>query len=170
MFNSMITFDKIKDFFKQGWTYKRIGNQFGVSRQRIQQVVKENGYGNRRPPVPDFTDEKKFKQSEFYRKRVKQFGRFNLRDYLNRQPVSKKKRLEVFQRDNFTCQYCGKKRGEVKLSVTHKIPLSRDNRDNFHDIENLITACRSCSSKKGYRTHEEFVSNKKVTMFEALGK
>lgn len=47
----------------------------------------------------------------------------------------------VLERDNFTCQDCGKTHHEVKLDVHHKIPF-RVSQDN--SLNNLITLCRSC--------------------------
>jgi hypothetical protein len=65
-----------------------------------------------------------------------------------RKPISKKTRFEVFKRDNFTCQYCGKSSPDVILEVDHINPVSKGG-DN--DIVNLITACRDCNSGKGAR-------------------
>jgi 5-methylcytosine-specific restriction endonuclease McrA len=36
--------------------------------------------------------------------------------------ISKKLRFEVFKRDNFTCQYCGRETPEVILEADHVIP------------------------------------------------
>jgi len=52
--------------------------------------------------------------------------------------INKKIRFEVFERDNFTCQYCGKKVPDVILEVDHIIPKSRSGKD---DLINLITSC-----------------------------
>ena len=51
----------------------------------------------------------------------------------------KEKRLEVYTRDNFTCQSCGKT--ETKLDAHHIIPW----RISFDDsVSNLISLCPSC--------------------------
>jgi predicted HNH restriction endonuclease len=49
---------------------------------------------------------------------------------------------EVYKRDNYTCQICGKKGGT--LNAHHKIPysISKDN-----SLINLITLCVSCHAK-----------------------
>jgi len=60
-------------------------------------------------------------------------------------------RRAVFQRDNYTCTYCGA-RG-VKLHCDHKIPISRGGTD---DMSNLTTACARCNQSKSTRTHEEW--------------
>ena len=65
-----------------------------------------------------------------------------------RKGLSKKIRFEVFKRDSFTCQYCGKSAPEVKLEVDHIKPVSKEG-DN--DITNLITACKDCNAGKSNR-------------------
>ena len=60
--------------------------------------------------------------------------------------VSKKLRFEVFKRDGFQCQYCGKQPPEAVLEVDHIIPKSKNGGDG---IENLITSCFDCNRGKG---------------------
>lgn len=60
-------------------------------------------------------------------------------------------RTLVFQRDNFTCQYCGK-RG-VKLECDHIFPFSLGGRST---PENLVTACVTCNRSKGAKTLSEW--------------
>jgi len=62
-----------------------------------------------------------------------------------RKPLSNKVRFEVFKRDSFTCQYCGKMSPDVVLQVDHLKPVSNGG-DN--DIMNLVTACVECNSGK----------------------
>lgn len=57
-------------------------------------------------------------------------------------------RFEVFKRDSFTCQYCGRKAPEVVLEVDHIEPVSMGGTD---EILNLITSCWHCNSGKGNR-------------------
>lgn len=59
-------------------------------------------------------------------------------------------RRALFQRDNFTCQYCGTK--PHKLEVEHVFPRSRGGRNRW---ENVVTACRDCNAHKRDRTPEE---------------
>ena len=59
--------------------------------------------------------------------------------------ISKKIRFEVFKRDGFICQYCGKHPPEVTLEIDHIQPKSKNGRD---DINNLITACFDCNRGK----------------------
>lgn len=63
-----------------------------------------------------------------------------------RSPISKTLRFEIFQRDNFTCQYCGKIGNEgANLEIDHKVPHSRGGKDEFN---NYITSCKDCNIGK----------------------
>ncbi len=66
----------------------------------------------------------------------------------SRRSLSKKIRFEVFKRDSFTCQYCGRKAPEVILEVDHIVPVSKGGTD---DLLNLITSCRECNAGKSNR-------------------
>lgn len=57
-------------------------------------------------------------------------------------------RFEVFKRDAFKCQYCGKSAPEVILQVDHIKPVSKGGEN---DLLNLITSCRECNGGKGAR-------------------
>ena len=59
--------------------------------------------------------------------------------------VSTRKRFEVFKRDAFTCQYCGRKPPDVTLHVDHVVPSSRGGADG---MENLVTSCATCNLGK----------------------
>lgn len=62
-----------------------------------------------------------------------------------REPISKKIRFEVFKRDNFTCQYCGKTPPNVMLEIDHIKPISKGGSNN---INNLVTSCFDCNRGK----------------------
>lgn len=76
------------------------------------------------------------------------YGRVEVRTMAKRKGLSKKIRFEVFKRDSFTCQYCGRKAPDVVLEVDHIEPVSKGGTD---DILNLITSCKDCNSGKGDR-------------------
>ena len=59
-------------------------------------------------------------------------------------------RAEIFRRDNFTCQYCGKR--TKHLTIDHIIPRSRGGKDTW---ENVVAACASCNHRKGGKLLEE---------------
>lgn len=63
-----------------------------------------------------------------------------------RTPISSILRFEIFTRDDFTCQYCGKNVNEgAKLHVDHKIPISKGGKDT---MDNYITSCSECNLGK----------------------
>ena len=59
-------------------------------------------------------------------------------------------RKNVLVRDNYECQYCGKK--SKSLTVDHIIPKFRNGQDTW---ENLVAACKNCNQTKGEKTPEE---------------
>lgn len=65
-----------------------------------------------------------------------------------RATISKKTRFEIFKRDSFTCQYCGRKAPDVILECDHIKPVSKGGED---DIINYITSCFDCNRGKGDR-------------------
>jgi len=65
-----------------------------------------------------------------------------------RKPMSQKLRFEVFKRDSFTCQYCGRKAPNVLLEVDHIKPVAEGG-DN--SLINLVTSCKECNRGKGKR-------------------
>lgn len=62
-----------------------------------------------------------------------------------RKALSKKTRFEVFKRDSFTCQYCGKQPPDVNLQVDHINPVANGGNN---DSMNLITSCVDCNQGK----------------------
>ncbi len=55
-------------------------------------------------------------------------------------------RRAVFARDRWTCQYCGKERGN--LTVDHVIPRSKGGGSGW---DNIVTSCAPCNRRKGDR-------------------
>lgn len=62
--------------------------------------------------------------------------------------LTKKIRFEVFKRDSFKCQYCGRSAPDVVLQADHIAPKSKGGKD---DIMNLITSCFDCNMGKSDR-------------------
>jgi hypothetical protein len=58
----------------------------------------------------------------------------------------------LFARDRNICGYCGDRFAEGDLTVEHIVPVSRGGR---HEWTNVVTACRSCNTRKGNRQPEE---------------
>ena len=65
-----------------------------------------------------------------------------------RKSLSKKVRFEVFKRDKFQCQYCGKKAPDVVLNVDHIDPVANG---GTNEVINLITSCFDCNQGKKAR-------------------
>jgi len=65
-------------------------------------------------------------------------------------PRVKLTRREVFRRDNYTCQYCG--RHDTPLTVDHILPKRLGGK---HIWTNVVAACPSCNHRKGGRRLEE---------------
>ena len=61
-------------------------------------------------------------------------------------------RRNLFLRDEFTCQYCGKKCNSDHLSVDHVLPRSRGGSTTW---ENCVLACVGCNARKADRTLKE---------------
>lgn len=65
-----------------------------------------------------------------------------------RKALSRSVRFEVFKRDKFTCQYCGRKAPDVVLEADHIHPVAKG---GSNDILNIVTACDTCNGGKGAR-------------------
>ena len=61
-------------------------------------------------------------------------------------------RTNIFKRDKYTCQYCGKHLEKDELTIDHVFPKSRMGPDIW---ENLVTCCKECNQKKANRTPKE---------------
>jgi 5-methylcytosine-specific restriction endonuclease McrA len=59
-------------------------------------------------------------------------------------PRVKLTRKEVFIRDGYTCQYCGRQCHD--LTIDHVVPRSRG---GPHSWDNLVSACKPCNHRKG---------------------
>ncbi len=65
-------------------------------------------------------------------------------------PQRKLTRLEVFHRDHYTCQYCG--RETRQLTLDHVVPRYRGGQ---HTWENVVSACTACNRRKAGKTPSE---------------
>jgi len=77
------------------------------------------------------------------------------RVYINvrrRREASGMKRMRIYMRDKYRCQYCGVKKSVNQLTLDHIQPRSRGG-DN--SPVNIVTACVECNNRKGNRTPAE---------------
>lgn len=62
----------------------------------------------------------------------------------------------LFARDDYTCQYCGRHRSQLRgrqfLTRDHVLPVSRG---GANDWENVVTSCSPCNNRKGSRLPRE---------------
>ena len=62
----------------------------------------------------------------------------------------------LFIRDQYTCQYCGRTKQQIKhsefLTRDHVIPRHMGGKDIW---ENVVTCCNSCNNKKAYHLLED---------------
>jgi 5-methylcytosine-specific restriction endonuclease McrA len=57
---------------------------------------------------------------------------------------------EILRRDDYTCQYCGRK--AKQLTIDHIIPRHAGGKNEWH---NMVAACPTCNRHKGGRTPEQ---------------
>jgi 5-methylcytosine-specific restriction endonuclease McrA len=69
-----------------------------------------------------------------------------------RRPTIRLTRKNLMLRDGHQCQYCARRPPVRDLNIDHVMPRSRGGQDSW---ENLVTACRGCNLRKGWRTPEE---------------
>jgi len=77
---------------------------------------------------------------------IRLLGKFKLRF-----PI-KLSRRNIFIRDKFMCQYCGKEGKPSDLTLDHITPRSRGGKFTW---ENIVTSCYACNTKKGDREPNE---------------
>jgi 5-methylcytosine-specific restriction endonuclease McrA len=68
-----------------------------------------------------------------------------------RRPV-KFSRVNIYARDNYTCQYCGQGKRIAELTYDHVLPRHQGGRTEW---SNIVTACQACNLRKGARTPEQ---------------
>ncbi len=61
-------------------------------------------------------------------------------------------RFNVFLRDRFACQYCGRPFPTEILTFDHVVPRVRGGRTEW---TNVVTACEPCNLRKGHRMPRE---------------
>ncbi len=61
-------------------------------------------------------------------------------------------RRNILIRDQFQCQYCGKKCRQTQITIDHVMPRSRGGKSSW---DNLVAACIICNHKKSANTPAE---------------
>ncbi len=72
-----------------------------------------------------------------------------LRRFRRQSKSVKFSRLNIYGRDDYTCQYCGKRRLFSGLTYDHVTPRAQGGKTTW---SNIVTACAACNTQKGGRT------------------
>jgi len=84
---------------------------------------------------------------------------FNLNTFtLTAAPVTVKEGLEILERDNYRCRYCGLDgnanfENALAMSVDFVMPRARKGKK---DPANLVACCRTCNTIKGKKVYKNF--------------
>ena len=80
------------------------------------------------------------------------------REYQRGTLLGRQLRALIFNSDNNSCAYCGKKHS--KLELDHVIPRGKGS----DRVDNLVTCCRSCNQAKGNKPIEVFLKDRPETL------
>lgn len=61
-------------------------------------------------------------------------------------------RINIYMRDGWTCQYCGKVKATRELTFDHVIPRCHGGKTNW---TNIVAACRRCNDVKADQTPQQ---------------
>ena len=93
-----------------------------------------------------------FKDSDF---NICPYCGHELSEREGRQPIPRKLRHQVFQRDNYRCRECGATNKQTRLHVDHIVPVAKG---GTNDLSNLQILCEACNKAK---YTDEWVGGKK---------
>ena len=105
-----------------------------------------NDWGNLIPQ-----DDEPFVQGVKFRLRVPEVITLTDYDCIPKNSVTFSRR-NIYQRDHFTCQYCGAQPGSEERTIDHVQPRSRGGTSTW---ENCVLACMECNKRKADRTPAE---------------
>ena len=72
---------------------------------------------------------------------------------MNRRKITQEERMEVYNKYDGRCAYCGLEISYKQMQVDHKIPLRLGGAD---EMENYMPACRTCNHYKRGNSLEGF--------------
>lgn len=91
--------------------------------------------------------------------------------------IPKKIRLEVYEKYNHHCAYCGCEIAFADMQVDHLNPVYTNTdihktmtNEEMYDVENLMPACRQCNFYKSTFSIEEFRKRIRSTLWENMKK
>lgn len=68
----------------------------------------------------------------------------------------KENRIKVYERDSYKCRYCGKQLTRFTCTLDHLTPVIAG---GTNALENLVTACLTCNSRKNQRPVGDFLAD-----------
>jgi len=90
-----------------------------------------------------------------------------LKKYVKRPQNVVFNRVNIFRRDNFTCQYCGDVHLPRDLTFDHVVPRANGGPTSY---ENIVACCVPCNTRKGSSTHMKPVRTPKVPSVRDLAR
>jgi len=96
-------------------------------------------------------DGERFIQAVRFRLRVPEVVTLTAYDRLPTAAVTFSRR-NIFKRDRYTCQYCGRQPGSEELTLDHVIPRAQGGESRW---ENCVLACLACNKRKADRTPQQ---------------
>ncbi len=96
-------------------------------------------------------DEELFVQAVSFRLRVPEVITLKRFDRVPTSSVTFSRR-NIFKRDKYTCQYCGRQPKPDELTIDHVVPRSQGGQSTWN---NCVLACMGCNHRKADRTPQQ---------------
>lgn len=120
----------------------------GERSEYVHRTTLSRPFGTSKGKVQPWKNPEKEVSSKIRKENLERNKRYwNPQKKQHRLPLDGAIRLQVLARDNYTCRYCGTRKGPYH--VDHVIPWSKGGPDT---LENLVTACVKCNLTKGTET------------------
>jgi 5-methylcytosine-specific restriction endonuclease McrA len=97
-------------------------------------------------------DQAKRAQSHGWTMLLKMPAVVRLLSRISRRKAVRFSRMNVLTRDNWQCQYCGRKLPTNQLNYDHVIPRSQGGKTVW---ENIVTSCYDCNARKENKTPQQ---------------
>ncbi len=120
-------------------------------------VIRKDGEPNRegtlyRVMIPEEIEECRVLMQEYQKAEIKPVIAEKEVDYYN----VRENRLQIYERDEYKCKYCGKQLTRFTATLDHVVPVVEGGENTYG---NLITACLSCNSQKNRRPVGDFLAD-----------
>ncbi|MBM3194337.1 MAG: HNH endonuclease [Chlamydiae bacterium] len=66
--------------------------------------------------------------------------------------VSRFRKVILYNRDNWSCQYCQKRLGKSNITIDHVVPKCRGGKTTW---KNCVVCCKTCNRNKGAKLPQE---------------